>query len=561
MREVDNLPVIPRLRMLFVTGRLGCLCACLVLTLMPAAAQDRGGAGVIPSFRELEAAGAVIGEIRINSQNIFNLDDPRENNLFYRLGNAIHVPTHAAVLRSVLLFKSGEPVSAQVIEETERLLRGQRYLYDVSIRPVGYRDGVVDIEVATRDSWSLDPAIKLSRSGGVNSNAFGLKEQNLLGTGVFVGVTRESDVDRDGTEFSIGQDNLFGSRAGIEYRNANFSDGDRESFRLERPFYALDTRWAAGVKGSRFGRIDSLYDGGTVTGQYRHQADTGEIYGGYSAGLIGGFTSRYSAGIEYRDDAYRGDPALIAPPALPQDQKLLGPFVRYELVEDDFRKTRNLDRVERTEYQRMGMNLRLQLGKAMTGLGSTADPWLYSAEGSNGFQLGSRNTLLANAYANGQYGDNGGEHQVFGTGAKFYHRQSSGNVLYAAAAADAVANGDVGDNLLLGGDNGLRGYPQRYQTGTQRVLLNLEQRYYTDWFPFRLFRVGGVAFIDHGRAWGGDNQNPANPGWLTNVGFGLRIFSDRSSSGRVLHIDFAFPLNADPAIKSAQVIFKSRASF
>ena len=39
------------------------------------------------------------------------------------------------VIERMLLFKSGEPVSVRLIEETERLLRSNGYLYDVSIRP------------------------------------------------------------------------------------------------------------------------------------------------------------------------------------------------------------------------------------------------------------------------------------------------------------------------------------------------------------------------------------------------------------------------------------------
>jgi outer membrane protein assembly factor BamA len=553
--------VISRKHVLQVTRGLGLLCVCLAMTLAPAAAQERGGAGPMPSFQELEAAGALIGEIRIISQNVFDLNDPRENNLFYRFGNALHVPTRDGVLRRLLLFSSGDPVSARLIEETERLLRGQRYINDVRIRPVAYGDGVVDIEIATRDSWTLDPAIKFTREGGVNSSGFGLKESNLLGTGIFVGVARENEVDRDGDEFSIGHDNAFGSRTAIEYRRADFDDGDRDTFRLERPFYALDTRWAAGLRASKQGRIDSIYNGGVVTGQYRRQADALDIYGGFSPGLVNGFASRYSAGILYRDDTYSRDAALVSPPELPQDQKLVAPFVRYERVEDDFRKTRNLERVERTEYLYLGSNLRLQLGHAVTGLGSTRNLWLYEAAASNGFTLDARNTVLAAAYANGQYGSGGGEHQFVGANAKYYYRQAGGNVFYASILADAVANGDSADEVLIGGDSGLRGYPLRYQSGTRRALMTLENRYYTDWYPFRLFRVGAAVFFDHGRAWGGDNVNIANPGWLSNIGFGLRIFSDRSATNRVLHIDLAFPLESDPAIRSTQVIFKSRASF
>lgn len=547
--------------MIRLVRRMCGLCAALALSGASAIAQDNGGRGTFPSFRELEAAGAVIGEIRISSENIFDLNDPRESNWFYRLGNAIHVPTRAGLLRGILLFRSGEPVSVQLIEETERLLRNQGYLYDVRIRPVAYRNGVVDIEVTTRDSWSLDPSIKFTREGGSNTGGIGLKENNLLGTGMAIGFVYESDADRSGNEFSIGHKNLFDGRTAIEYRRADFTDGERDAFRLDRPFYALDTRWAAGLSFTKHGRIDSVFSGGVVNGQYRRQEDVGEVYGGLSAGLIDGWVHRYSLGVEYRNDTYRTDPALPAPPELPQDQKLVGPFVRYELIEDDYRKTLNLDRVERTEYLRMGTDLRLQLGRAMTGLGSTGDWWLYKFEASNGFALYPRNTVIAKGYARGQYGSAGGAHQFVGADAKFYHRQDSGNVLYASVMTDAIANGDAADQLLIGGESGLRGYPSRYQSGTRRALMTVENRYYTDWFPFRLFRVGAAAYIDHGRAWGGDNPNSGNPGWLTDIGFGLRIFSDRSASGRVLHIDLAFPLDSDPAIRSWQVIFKSRASF
>ena len=45
------------------------------------------------------------------------------------------------------------------------------------------------------------------------------------------------------------------------------------------------------------------------------------------------------------------------------------------------------------------------------------------------------------------------------------------------------------------------------------------------------------------------------------VGVGLRIFSDRSASGRVLHIDLAFPTQRDPGISSYQIVVKSKAGF
>lgn len=204
----------------------------------------------------------------------------------------------------------------------------------------------------------------------------------------------------------------------------------------------------------------------------------------------------------------------------------------------------------------------MQLGRALAGLGSTRDLWLYSAAVSNGLAFACDHNLLASAYASGQYGSDGGERQYFGASASYYRPQTARRLLFASVAADTLANGNASDQLLLGGESGLRGYPQRYQTGTNRVVLSVEQRAYTDWYPFRLFRVGGAVFFDLGRTWGGDNQNTADPGWLRDFGFGLRIAHDRSSTGKVTHIDLAFPIgNSDGTIKSYQFNIKTQTTF
>jgi signal transduction histidine kinase len=64
---------------------------------------------------------------------IFDLSDPRENNWLYRLANKLHINTRPDVIRQLLLFNTGEPVSVQRIEETERLLRERQYLYEARI--------------------------------------------------------------------------------------------------------------------------------------------------------------------------------------------------------------------------------------------------------------------------------------------------------------------------------------------------------------------------------------------------------------------------------------------
>jgi outer membrane translocation and assembly module TamA len=77
-----------------------------------------------------------------------------------------------------------------------------------------------------------------------------------------------------------------------------------------------------------------------------------------------------------------------------------------------------------------------------------------------------------------------------------------------------------------------------------------------------VFRIGGAVYLDYGRAWGGPMRNTGDSGWLANVGFGLRVLSDRASFGKIYHIDLAFPINNDdPNVESPQFLVKSRTYF
>jgi outer membrane protein assembly factor BamA len=113
----------------------------------------------------------------------------------------------------------------------------------------------------------------------------------------------------------------------------------------------------------------------------------------------------------------------------------------------------------------------------------------------------------------------------------------------------------------LGGDNGLRGYPLRYEAGTSRGLLTVEQRVFTDWYPFRLVRVGGALFTDVGRTWGSGVVGNSDPGLLSDAGFGIRLGNARSGLGNVLHIDFAFPLKNVPGNHPFQLLVQTMQSF
>ena len=533
------------------------LLAWLLAGLAPlaAAADER-----LPSFRELQAAGAVIGEIRVDTQDIFDLSDPQENKLFYRAANRLHVTTRPWVIRRLLLFKTGDRVSTAVIDETERLIRGWGTIYEVSIRPIAYHDGIVDIEVRTRDTWTLSVNAHVSRSGGANTGGFGIKESNLAGTGTTLAIDRSKDVERSGSHIQIAHQHLFDGWTTLALDRSSYTDGYRSSFDFERPFYSLDTRWAAGVSASKFEQTDSLYRNGEVIGKYRHTGRGAEAYAGWSPGRIGNWTQRITTGLSYSDNAYVPDPAQPPPVAIPPDRTLAGPYLRHEVIQDDYVQVVNRDLIQRPEYMAMGFHSVLQLGRSLASFGASEEPWLLSGSVSKGFGAG-QGQILASAGFSAQYGSETGDVRSVGASARAFVPQNAGFLVYFAGSVDAVKTATAADELLLGGDNGMRGYPLRYQAGTRRAIFTAEERYYTDWYPLRLFRVGWALYVDVGRAWGGELPNTA-PGWLSDVGFGMRILSARSSKGSVAHIDLAFPVNpSDPTIKRYQLVVMTGTTF
>ncbi len=258
----------------------------------------------LPSFAELEAQGAVIGEIRVDTHNIFDLSDPTESSFFYRAANAIHIKTRPWFIKRYLLFETGDHVTLRLIEETERLIRQNSTVYEVEIKPIRYENGVVDIEVVTRDTWTLQPGIRVRRAGGKNSGAFNIKESNLAGTGTSLGIERAANVDRTGTQLTLQHDHLFDGWTSVALQRASFDDGSAASLNVTRPFYALDTRWAAGASVSRFDQLDSFYQAGNNVAQYRHKNESASAFAGWSRGLVNGWVRRYSLGVNRQADEY-----------------------------------------------------------------------------------------------------------------------------------------------------------------------------------------------------------------------------------------------------------------
>jgi hypothetical protein len=548
-------------------------------------------ANAVPSDEVLEARGAVIGEITVLTHDVFDPDHPGERFKLYRLTNRLHVTTRPEVIHRQLLVREGDLFSRRALEESERILRANPYLYDAEIRTVGYRGNRVDLEVRTRDVWTLRPGISLGRSGGVNSTDVKLQDHNLLGTGQSLTLKYTSDIDRDTVFLRYEDPHLFGRWLKLKLHYGDASDGGVRFFELGRPFYSVDTRRSAGVRFLDDDRVDSLFSLGELADFFSHRTTFFEVHAGRSAGLKDGRARRWTAGLTYEEhrfgpadappknprsdeeipDIYptRGRPGRpLGPlppktgpldPSFPPDRTLAFPWIRFSSVGDRYEETHGLDQMGRTEDVELGYRYSARLGWASKALGSDREAAIFDAQVSAGFQPTDRHTLFLSGETSGRWGEAGAEDVRLSGRARFYWRDFGRHVFFVNVEADAVHALDPEDQLLLGGDSGLRGYPLRYQDGEQRLLVTLEQRIFTDLYPFRLFYVGGAVFVDVGRTWG-EGVAP-DLGTLSNAGFGLRLSSSRSGNGSVIHLDVAFPLGAADSIESVQWLISTKSSF
>ncbi len=524
------------------------------------AAQRTAAACTIPDA-ELEATGAVVGAILIHHLNIFDLDDPEEDKVFFRLMNRLHVQTKEKVVRRQLLFDSGKPFRRRLLDESERILRATAYLQDAEISVVSCEDGVVDVQVRTQDVWTLKPGISLSRSGGESRTGFDIAEENFLGRGGAVHFVRRVDEQRRSTEVGYGDQNLAGRWISIYTAVAENSDGHVYELELERPFYALDVRRAGGGRALDEKREDKVYALGDEIGRFRHEIESFDLYGGWSDGVGAGWVERWRTGVVYDNRRFANVNESLPVQLVPEDRRLLYPYIGWELVEDRFQRAENLDQIRRTEDVLLGTHASARLGLLARPLGSDRRGGIFSVELSRGYGDPSRMYWNVSGHAHGRIESGELANAVMGGTARWYLRQSERRLLFANLHGDLSQDLDLDNPLEIGGDEGLRGYPLRYQRGDSRLQFTIEQRYFTDYYLWRLFRVGGAIFFDAARVWGDNPFGGENLGLLRDVGFGLRLSSARSSIGKMIHIDFAFPLDGDDSIDSFQFLIEGKRTF
>lgn len=501
-----------------------------------------------------------IRNIYIDNQNVFNPKVEKESGWAYRLANALHITSKQRTVRKYLLFKVGDVFVERKLAESERLLRSKRSFQDADIYAV--TDGeVVDIYVTTKDTWSLKPKLNASHSGGVSKSELGIQEDNLFGLGVRASVSFKDDSERQSTVLKLIDDNAFDDFYYTGLTLIDSTDGSEEGLSFYKPFYAYDTPYSYGATAWHRSREESIFEDGEEVYRYISDTTAQNLWWGFSKPVFKNSMLRTQFGVYsgYEDfsplEVERGFADLDAS-LLPINQKMTYPYVKWDFLQDSYLKANNYYKIGVTEDIYTGLQAGIKIGYGDKQWHNNESRWYLNGYFSKTlYQPGT----LVNLYANFDGRLSAGEVQegTLGYGISWLQHENKYFKFYAAFDGARLLNPDKSTQLSLDSESGFRGYPLHSASGETRQKLTLEQRYYSKMYVARIFHVGAAAFYDIGTIDG----TLGNTTSFQDVGIGLRLGNSRTSEGDVIHIDFAYPIDASEEERGWKFSVESKKEF
>jgi hypothetical protein len=482
--------------------------------------------------------GLPIVAIHFERNNIFDTSDPKTHAWFYRWANALHIVSKEDFLRSMLLFKEGDPYSADLTAESARILRALGIMNPVYITAQRVDHGV-EVTVETHDHWTLQIGSEAGLAGNRSSYGINVDEENLLGWGKSVGVAYESDNERSSWSYRYFDPNVFSSRWQLLLLHADLSDGLRDEVRVDRPFYSLDTPWSWGAEGAREELSDHLYSGSESVVSGDRDSDSWRLWAGVRLPGGGDVTRRLTGGWTYRRDLFSGWEWEDTGESYPTPDNLLiaGPTIGYQQVADRFLVVNGFRTWDLQEDVALGPNFSFGSTFSLPTFGGDQTRWLFAGGAHAGAQSGHW-LYLGDAWLSGRVEDEGGQNLLAGVqlGAAELGTRGWQTRLLVETSHEL----DLDRQLTLGADVGLRGWDPDYFDGTGRALLNLQWRSLIKREFLGLFSVGFVVFGDAGITWD-PRVGPDTDGARFDAGVGLLFDLSHLSRSNLLRVDVAFP--------------------
>lgn len=501
----------------------------------------------------------------------------------YHIANELKTSTKEATVRNEILFKEGDPYDEFLIKETARNLRLQRYIRDVVVTPT-FDGDAVDVHVHVRDAWTLIPYLSYSSGTGNRNRGIGLTESNFMGGATKIETRYQEEYSRTSAGLIVSDPQFLGTRKNFLVGFADRSDGTVRRLATGLPFRSLKQRDAWSFDWSQSDTIGRLFDAGTESyifrqhldnfnalytfaGPTRKEAHDDAVYSGIYQGqkLL---SQRYSVGYSYESDRfYQADlqdyedlnlnPATVSndPSELASPRRFSGPLFQYQNIQPNFISMNYIDRFDRVEDYNLGDESLVNLHIAPRSLGSLDNAAIGTANRGRGWKISEHSFLRGEVGGATRVQEDELQNTLLRGEAKYYavlgdwfvgERYLGRHTFASQFYFDFGERLDRDRQLLLGGDNALRGYDANTFEGDKRIVLNLEERVHIADDIFQLVSLGSAFFIDIGGATRDSVASLVTDDLYGDAGFGLRLCFPRATGGGVVRLDVAFPMRDGP---------------
>ncbi len=175
--------------------------------------------------------------------------------------NQLHVKSRISTIRNLLIFKKNQPFDSLRVKESERLIRSQDYVYDVSffVNEVKKNSDSVDVYIHELDNWSIEPGI----SGSAEPLSISIGDKNFLGLGHqfqndFNWYHSKGELAYNTKYYIPNIHNTYISTT-LNYGTDQFGNFVK-SIGVDRPFFSPLAKWAMGISLATQFRKDSVKD-------------------------------------------------------------------------------------------------------------------------------------------------------------------------------------------------------------------------------------------------------------------------------------------------------------
>ena len=480
-------------------GRTACIVAALLVT---------GPASRLPA----QAATPIIDTIVVINHNIFDEYDVAALPYVARFANALHIKTHASVIRRTILLNQGEPYDSARAVESERALRGLDVFRQVRVDTVHLRNRLA-LRVRTEDGWSTKPQLNYASSAGSVTWQAGMQEENLLGTATSLTALYTKTPDRSSGQLLYLNPHFIGRRPRLALTYQPLSDGEHWGWSLGVPFYQTAARRQIGTTGEVSTYRVLVFKDDSLFGTTERHA----LRVGLNAGIALRATSRsyarlWAAAVWRREDFA---PDTIVPPG--SDFGTFGAGI--EVAHARFHVLERFNTYARREDVNLSEYLRF-------GLWAAPRAWGYPAgQAGIGLEVSGQVTAI---WRGGFIVLNGAAHGVYAGTALDSGRVRGGVTIASQNFAYQTAIVHLESGALRRGkpntffdtwqdQTGPRLYPAHAFTGTRTMWFTFEDRIVLSEQAFGLVGVGVAPYLDWGGAWYGDE-----PVWPGKVGASLR---------------------------------------